>query len=127
MLNTDCVYWWRLILKEDGPKIVHVKSIHNTFINAISRLDSGPIPDDKDKANWMTLAKIWCHYTMDSTSAENTHDHSEQIKMVFANRSEEDVFYPLTVKEIAQAQKHDAILKKLHKHDKYSNQLAEDT
>ena len=46
---------------------------------------------------------------------------------MFANRSKEDVIYPLTVKQIAQAQKDDAVPKKLQKHDKYSTQLAEDT
>ena len=38
---------------------------------------------------------------------------------VFSNRSEEDVIYPLMVKEIAQAQEDDADLKKLSKTDKY--------
>jgi hypothetical protein len=47
--------------------------------------------------------------------------------MVFANRSEEDVIYPLTVKEIAHAQEDDLVLKKLSKTDKYSTQLVEDT
>ena len=47
--------------------------------------------------------------------------------MVFANRSKEDAIYPLTGKEIAQAQKDNAVLKKLSKHDKYSPQLVEDT
>jgi hypothetical protein len=47
--------------------------------------------------------------------------------MVFANRSKEDVMYPLTVKEIAQAQEDDAVLKKLCKTDKYSTQLVKDT
>ena len=41
-------------------------------------------------------------------SAENTDDHQEQLNMVFANFSEEDVIYPQTVKEILQAQKNDA-------------------
>jgi hypothetical protein len=36
-------------------------------------------------------------------------------------------FTPLTVKENAQAQKENAVLKKLHKNDKYSTQLVEDT
>jgi hypothetical protein len=36
---------------------------------------------------------------------EGNNDHQDKINMVFANHSEEDVFYPLTVREIAQAQK----------------------
>jgi hypothetical protein len=37
------------------------------------------------------------------------------MNMVFTNHSEEDVNYPLTVKENAQAQMVDAVLKKLSK------------
>jgi hypothetical protein len=78
---------------------MHIKGIHNTVADAISRLDSaGPIQDDK--ANWMTFMKCWCHYTIHATSAKNTYNHQEQLNMVFANRNEEDVIYPLTVKEI---------------------------
>ena len=42
---------------------------------------------------------------MQEESVENTSAHQEQMNLVFANRSEEDVIYPLTVREIAQAQK----------------------
>ena len=109
--------------EECGPKIVHIKGIHNTVPNAISHLDFDPVSDDK--ANWMMLTKCWCHYTMHATSAESTYDPQEQFNMVFANHGK-DVIYPLTVKEIAQDQKDDAVLKKLSKHDKHSTQLVED-
>ncbi len=49
------------------------------------------------------------------------------MKRFFANRNEEDVIYPLTGKEIAQAQKDNLVLKKLSKTDKYSTQLVENT
>jgi hypothetical protein len=120
-LPSDYVYQWRLILKEHGPKIMHIKGIHNTVADAISRLDFGPVKDEK--ASWMTFTKCWCHYTMHAPTEESTHLHQQQMNMVFANRSEEDVIYPLTVKEIAQAQKDDTVLKKLSKTDKYSTQL----
>ena len=58
----DCVYRWRFILEEYSPKIVHIKGIHNTVADVISRLDFGPVQDEK--ANWMTFTKCWCHYTM---------------------------------------------------------------
>ena len=35
---------------------------------------------------------------------ESTTNQQHQMNMVFANRSKEDVIYPLTVKEIALAQ-----------------------
>ena len=47
--------------------------------------------------------------------------------MVFANCNEEDVIYPLTVKEIALAQEIDLVLKNLTKMEKYSTHLVEDT
>ena len=74
----------------------------------------------------MTFTKCWCHYTMHAPTEEST-NHQHQINMVFVNRSEEDVIYPLTVKEIAQAQEDNLVWKKLSKTDKYSTQLVEDT
>jgi hypothetical protein len=47
------------------------------------------------------------------------------MNLVFANHSKEDAIYPLTVREIAQAQKLDASIEKLK--DKYSTQLVENT
>jgi hypothetical protein len=81
----------------------------------------------KIKANWMTFMQCWCHYTMHAPTEESTIIHQHQMNMVFANRSEEDVIYPLTVNEIAQAQEDDSVLKKLSKTDKYSTELLEDT
>ena len=46
--------------------------------------------------------------------------------MVFASCNNKDVIYPLTVKEIAQAQINDESLEKLQ-NDKYTNQLIKDT
>ena len=124
-MTSDHVYWWRLLLKEYGPKIVHTKGIHNTFADVISRLDSGPFRDNQD--NWMRSTKFWCHYTKQVDSINNTPNHQEQINMVFANHSNEDAVYPLTVMEIAQAQIDDKSLEKCQKYDKYTNQLIKGT
>jgi len=107
------------------PKPCTSKGIHNTVADAISRLDFGLVQDEK--ANWLTFTKCWCHYTMHTLTEESTYTPQHQMGMVFANCSEEDVIYPLTVKEISQAQKNDAVLKKLSKTDKYSTQSVEDT
>jgi hypothetical protein len=117
----DCVYQRRLLLSEFGPKIMHIKGIQNTFADTISRLDFGPIQDKK--ANWMTFMKCWCYYAMHAPIEESTSTHQRQINMVFTNHSIEAVIYPLTLKEIAQAQQDYRVLKKLSKHDKYSTQL----
>ena len=122
-LTSDRVYRWRLLLEEFGPEIVYIKGIHNTVADAISRLDFGPIQNNKN--NWMTFTKCWCHNTTQEESVPNTSAHQDQMNLVFATRSEEDAIYPLTVREIAQAQKLDASLEKLK--DKYSTHLVENT
>jgi hypothetical protein len=38
-MTLDHVYQWRLLLEEYGPKIVHIKGIHNTIADTISWLD----------------------------------------------------------------------------------------
>jgi len=64
---------------------------------------------------------------MHACTEESPNDHKKQMNMVFANQSKEDVIYPLTVKEFAQAKKDNAALKKLSKTNKYPTQLVEDT
>ena len=49
------------------------------------------------------------------------------MNFVFANRAEESEIYPLTVREIAEAQKDDTSMERLAKKRKYSTQLVEDT
>jgi hypothetical protein len=41
-LTLDQVYRWRLLLEEYGPKIVYIKSIHNTMADAVSQLEYDP-------------------------------------------------------------------------------------
>jgi hypothetical protein len=103
------VYWWRLILEEYGPEIVYIKGIHNTIADAISRLEYvSPDTPSKDAAMhqaWMTFSKCWCEYGHKHNDSTNKHIYS--MNNVFANCSNEGKIYPLTVKEIAKAQKLD--------------------
>ncbi len=124
-LTSDCVYQWRLLLEEYGPEVMHIKGIHSTVADAISRLDICPVQEEK--TNWMMFKKRWCHYTMQAPPEVSTTNQQHHMNMLFANRSEEDVIYPLTVKEIALAQERDLVLKKLTKIEKYSTHLVEDT
>jgi hypothetical protein len=41
-MTLDRVHQWRLLLEEDGHKIVYIKGIHNTIADAISRLEYDP-------------------------------------------------------------------------------------
>ena len=61
----------------------------------------------------MTFTKCWCHYTVHSTNAQHTSNIQISMNLVFANSNEDDVIYPLTVKEIAQAQQDDLNLQAL--------------
>ncbi len=41
-MTSDRVYQWRLLLGECRPDIVYIKGIHNTVVDAISRLEYDP-------------------------------------------------------------------------------------
>ncbi len=41
-LTSDWVYQWRLLLEKYGPKIVYIKSIHNTIADAVLWLEYDP-------------------------------------------------------------------------------------
>ena len=105
-LTSDWVYHWRLFLEEYGRTLVYIKGIHNTVVDAISRLDYGPVQEDR--SIMMTFAQCWCHYTSgqeESTSPSGS--MQESMNLVYANQDGEKAIYPLTTREIAEAQKHD--------------------
>ena len=41
-LTSNRVYRWRLIIQENGPKIIYIKGKDNTVADAIPRLDFSP-------------------------------------------------------------------------------------
>jgi hypothetical protein len=41
-LTSDRVYHWRLLLEEYAPKIIYIKGIHHTVVDAILRLEYDP-------------------------------------------------------------------------------------
>ena len=49
------------------------------------------------------------------------------MNLLFANQDDEDAIYPLTTREIAEAQKHDIELNTMTDKDGYSTQLVENT
>jgi hypothetical protein len=127
-LTSDRVTRWRILLEEYAPKIIYIKGIHNTVANAISRLDYDPKVNSTNEYNhathgmstktmasqrWLMFSKLWSCYN----EAQEDLDETNIIQMneVFANRSDENKIYPLTVKEIIEAQNADNKLKQFFK------------
>ena len=128
-LTSDRVYRWRLILEEYGPEIVYIKGVNNTIADDISRLHyvSTDTPD-KDATvhhNWMTFSKCWCEYKQSHNNSTDKHNYS--MNHVFANRSNSEEIYPLTVKEISEAQKLGNHFKATGLKKKYEKTLMENT
>eukprot|EP00804_Cyclotella_cryptica_P013137 CCRYP_019654-RA/>CCRYP_019654-RA protein AED:0.35 eAED:0.38 QI:0/-1/0/1/-1/1/1/0/230 len=111
VLTSDLVYCWRILLEEYGPTVVYIKDIHNTVADAISRLDYGPVANDR--STWMTLLNAdscWCYHNTAQPEASLA-TTEESMNQVFANQNEEDSIYPLMAREIAEAQQGDKCAK----------------
>jgi hypothetical protein len=104
------------LLEEYGPKIVYIKGIHNTVAVAVSQLEYDPSVNktvesfhttkvrsrSHQRQSWATVSKNWCELDIDSQDDWN---------LVFAHHEEEEEVYPLTLPEIADAQRKDRELK----------------
>jgi hypothetical protein len=56
----------------------------------------------QSETKWMAVSKNWCELDTDL----NTNKHKD-LNLVFAHHKEEEEIYPLTTKEIAEAQRKD--------------------
>ena len=119
-LTSDEVYRWRLIIKGYGPKIMYIKGIDNTVADAVSRLDYNPKlnrhADDEGESiskgeKWNNFLTLINRYDTKS-SDEPTTDFNSNYSQVFAHNQSDDEVYPLTVAEIADAQRADPKWKK---------------
>ena len=76
----------------------------------------------------MTYVQCWCHYT---SSQEESISQStctkESMNLVFANQEDEEAVYPLTTREIAEAQKHGIELNTMTVKYACTTQLVENT
>ena len=128
-LTSDRVYRWRLLLEEYGPEIVYIKGIDNTVADAISRLDFNPTPTTQRKEcqNWMTFTKRWCKLSNSTAQSNSTKHHIESMNYVFANRSDDEEIYPLTVKEIRAEQQKDKEIRSFKNDKNYETLLIENT
>jgi hypothetical protein len=74
----------------------------------------GVEPEELSAQRWKSLTHHWCSYNELSIP---TQAHCFHMNEVFVNRSDEDKIYPLATVEIAAAQRVDASLKHLFKHN----------
>ncbi len=109
------------MLEEYGPKIVYIKGIHNTVADAVSQLEYDPSVNKTaesfhttkarnkscQRQCWMTVSKNWCELDIDSDNLDSYTDQHDDWNLVFAHHEEEEEVYPLTLTEIADAQRKD--------------------
>ncbi len=113
------------MLEEYGPKIVYIKGIHNAMADAVSRLEydlsinqtaesfhtTKVRENSHQRQSWMTVLKTWCKLDIDSDKLDSYTNKHDDWNLVFAHHEEEDKVYPLTLIEIAVAQRKDQELK----------------
>jgi hypothetical protein len=124
-LTSDRVYCWQLLLEECASKIIYIKGIHNTVVDAILQLEYDPKlnktneythamlgvePEELSMQQWKSFVHHWLSYNETSMPTQAYFFHMNEV---FANCSKEDEIYPLTTVEIAEAQRADASLKHL--------------
>ena len=118
-MTSDRVYQWLLLLEEYGPEIIYIKGIDNTVADAISRLEYDPKVNPKDLHYTLhychSMATMLSHYT----NNDEINDGRVNSKMcnvhIFENTKEDEDIYPLTIAEIADAQRSVSNLKLLFK------------
>ena len=93
---------------------MYTKGIDNTVADAISRLDYDPTlnrhADDEDESRsveekWNNFITLLNHY--DSNISDEKTSYKSNYSQVFANNQIDDKIFPLTVAEIADAQRSD--------------------
>jgi len=127
-LPSNRVTRWRILLEEYAPEITYIKGIHNTVVDAISRLEYDPKLNSTNKYNhathvrsakkeanqkWSMCSKFWSRYHKKQGDTDKC--NTIQLNQCFANRNEEVEIYPLPVKEIVEAQKANNTLKQFFK------------
>jgi hypothetical protein len=120
-LTSDRVYQYRLLLEEYRPKIVYIKGIHITLADAVLRLEYDPSVNktaesfhttkfrnrNHQRQCWMTVSKNWCKLDIDSDNLDSYTNKHDDWNLMFAYHKEEEGVYPLTLTEIADAQRKD--------------------
>jgi hypothetical protein len=113
------------LLEEYGPKIIYIKGIHNTVADTVLRLEYDPsvnktfesfhttkVRDNSSQRQcWMMVSKKWCEIDIDSDNLDSYTNKHDDWNLVFVHHKEEEEVYPLTLTEVADAQRKDRELK----------------
>ena len=127
--DSDRVLRWRLLLEEFDVTIDYIKGDDNTVADAISRLEYSPVINphtedvdafDSKELNWH---QIWNDSTMLFVDAlnEDVEDGGEAATMrnfsheIFTQVEKEDEIFPVTIREIIDAQHQDKEYKEYFK------------
>ena len=131
-LDSDRVLRWRLLLNEFDVEIDYIKGVENTVADAISRLDycpkKNPHPEDYDafdakELNWHHKHNIGVFLLTELLEEQDGGDMEEVNEkecfshdlFVQSEATDEEEIYPVTIREIVDAQREDKELKKWFK------------
>jgi hypothetical protein len=124
-LTSDQVYQWRLLQEKYRPEIVYIKGIRNTMADAVSWLEYDPSVNrtaesfcrmkvrnrSRQRQCWMMVSKNWCKLDINSDNLDSYTNKHDDWNLMFAHHEEVEEVYPLTLTEIADAQRKDQELK----------------
>ncbi len=71
----------------------------------------------------MPFAQCWCYHSSTQQHEASIVNSKESMNLMFANHNEKDAIYPLTTRDIAEAQQQDSDLKTQAEKEGYSTQL----
>lgn len=136
-MDSDRVLRWRLLLNEFDVEIDYIKGEDNTVADAISRLDycpkSNPHPEDKDAFDPSELKELNTHQQWKASAIfltnlldEQRGDEDEVVGEEELSNFSHDIFvqheaedrdeiYPVTIREVVDAQHEDKTLKEYFK------------
>ena len=118
-LTNTRIAQWQLLLKEFGPKYVHIAGKDNVVTDALSHMEA-----NFEEANATLKQEVWsqvCAYTLSHMIPDEgmlMPDANDQFEMAYAFRetNKDDEVFPLHPELIAQEQKKDRTYKPISYH-----------
>jgi uncharacterized protein YdcH (DUF465 family) len=124
-LSNDRITRWRLLLKEYGPKYVHIAGKNNIVADALSRLEKDEDEKLSETEEGLVLLHVMCAVEQNEARVlpETKHDLVHHMINVDEMESEE---FPMSPEIVAHEQKKDTHLNEvMKKSDKLSERIVE--